>query len=116
MSLLLAYEFQCDKTLSQMLELLRADTPWHWHWRESDMWDDYLSAGDDAGFVIKIFKKLEPWAQPDPADRDRFHFEMKFLTAPAVRLSSTHVRSVLHERLAPLLDARDVQPTSAYDR
>ena len=116
MSLLLAYEFQCDMTLSQMLELLRAETPWDWRKRESDIWDDYLAAGDDTGFVIKIFQKLEPYGMPKPEDRDRFHFEMKFLNTKASLLSGRHVRDVLHKRLVPLLGARDIQSTSAYDR
>ena len=116
MSLLLAYEFQCDKTLSQMLELLRSDTPWEWRKRESDIWDDYLAAGDDAGFIIKIFKKLEPYGDPDPAERDRFHFEMKFLNIRTTLLSTKHVRAVFHEQLVPLLGAKDVQTAAAYDR
>ena len=115
MSLVVAYAFQCEKTLAQILATLQTGTGWAWVERSSDIWDDYLSANSPGGeFIVKIFQKLEAYSPPDPADHGRYVFEFKCLTDDAERDWQEHTRFIL-EQLVPILGATGVASTRSYN-
>ena len=115
MTTVVAYKFTCDKTLSDMLGLLRDGTPWQWHERFSDIWDEYLSANmPERDVIVKVSKKLEPFQRPDPEDRNRFVFEMKFLI-PEARTSWKEFSQAILDDLVPVLGAKDIKRTGSYN-
>lgn len=113
MSMVVAYEFRCDKTLPQMLEALRASTPWEWHERFSDLWDEYLSAhGLPNDLIVKIFcQTAMAFLPPEPG---RYKCELKFCTREVQRRWKKLTNDSLRQ-LVPLLGATDVKPTDSYN-
>lgn len=115
MTTVVAYEFTCEKTLSEMLGLLRDGTPWQWHERFSDIWDDYLSANvPERDVIVKVFKKLKPFHAPDPQDRDHYLFELKF-RVPEARSRWKELSEAILEDLVPVVGAREIRRTGAYN-
>jgi len=109
-----AYEFQCDKTLPEMLQALRNRTGWQWLQRYSDIWDDYLSANvPERDVIVKVFMKVEPFQTPAVEDRGRYVFQLKF-TIPEARSRWEQLAGAVLDDLVPLIGATDVQQTAAY--
>ena len=103
MSLVVSYEFQCDRTMPQMLDLLRAGTPWTWKEGFSDIWDDWLGAvvrPDE--LVVRIFYKVEAF-QP-PTEPGRYLIEIKLFTPDAEQQTEREADALL-KQLAPVLGA-----------
>ena len=109
----MAYEFRSEKNLAGMSTVLRTKTPWEWLDRSSDFWGDYLSANVPPGLIVKLFKKVTPFARPKPDDEGWFHLEFKYVSDEA-REAYERLTQELMDQLMPLLEAEDVEPTTGY--
>jgi hypothetical protein len=56
MNFVVADAFRSDSSLAQTLESLRANTRWRWRERDSEFWDDYISAQSNLQpAMVRIF-------------------------------------------------------------
>lgn len=102
MSLVVAFAFECDKSLPQMLDALRAGTTWQWYERDSDLWDEYLSAQASPNQLsVKVF-----------TEENRYLLEFKCLTPEAEARWEELTQTALG-KLVPLLGAREVRRAPA---
>lgn len=98
MSFVVAYAFNCDLELPQILRELRARTEFEWIERDSHYWGDYISAGVSEGVIAKVFIE-------DPG----YLFEIKF-DDDTLQWDWDDAADEVINQVLPLIGARDVRP------
>ena len=101
MGFIVAYAFDGDRTLEQILTELRERTDRSWRERDSFWWGDYLSARWAPGILVKIFVE-EPGYLLEIAFED-----------DDLRTSWERSARQVVDALLPLLDARNVRRAPA---
>lgn len=97
MSWVVAFAFNCDISLHEMLQTLREKTEFTWLNRDSHFWGDYISAQVKPGMIAKIY-----------VEEPGFLLEIKFEDDALRGVWKAASRRVIDEIL-PHLDARDVR-------
>lgn len=103
-----AFSFKSDRTLPQILAVLRGLGTWRWIERDNDQFGEYISTNTlpspDRG-IVKIFVEPEHYAinivlkSDDPGAQPRFDA----------------VIDTIFKQLLPAIDAREVVETDTYE-
>jgi len=50
-----AYDFECDKTMAEIISALNESGPWQWVWRDKDAFGPYISSVPLEGVSVRIY-------------------------------------------------------------
>ena len=108
----LAYEFTCELSMEEMLEILNKKGPWKWTMHDSHWYGDYLNCRPEEDVRVRIHHPAEFFygITHHPEDRYTALFTIEFKAA-AARDTVDHI---FHELLAHL-QARNLCEIEYYD-
>lgn len=101
MSWVVAFAFDCDFSLAEILERLRDTTDLTWYTRDSHSWGDYVSAGVGDDVIAKIF-----------VEEPGYLLELEF-GDDRLRASRDGASQPLRDGILPLLGPRNVRRAPA---
>jgi hypothetical protein len=107
-----AYEFNCDMSVDEMLQVLNKKGPWKWAIRDSHWYGDYLNCRPEEGVRVRIHHPAEcfPGGTQDRRDYYTALFTIESKRAP----SRDAVDHILRELLAHV-HARNLREIENYE-
>jgi hypothetical protein len=101
---LYAYSFYSPLSLPELLERLRAVSPWRWIERDNDAWGEYISAralDDPHKGMVKLI-----------CEDERYIINVYLRSKhPSAGEAFAEVRDIVFQRLLPALDAANIVKT-----
>ena len=101
-----AYSFKSNLALEELRERLNKGNRWEWLRRNSDRFDDYISAlaNPDWG-MLKVY-----------VEKDHYVIDVVFRSARAEAAAEFEaLHKLVLERVLPSVDAREVKAVKGYD-
>jgi hypothetical protein len=112
----LAYEFNCDLSLEDMLRVLNEKGSWKWTLRDSYWYGDYLNCRPQEDVRVRIHHPAEFYAgiTRDPKDREpRDYYTALFTIEPKAAAERDAVDHIFRELLVHL-QARNLREIASY--
>jgi hypothetical protein len=116
----LAYEFNCDMCMEEMLKVLNEKGPWKWTMHDSHWYGDYLNCRPKENVRVRIHHPAEFYAgiTRDPKDLEpRDYYTAVFTIESKAGTRGPHDDAVDHifRELLVHLQARNLREIASYD-
>jgi hypothetical protein len=103
-----AFSFKSERSLPEMLAVLRGLGTWRWYQRDNDRWGEYISASalpDPDWGIVKIFVEPDHYAINIVLESDDAAAQPRFDAA----------LDTIFKVVLPAIEAREITETDTYE-